>query len=137
MLVKWVSARSYQYHTCAGEHTGACMATATDSRPNAPARAPASSSAKSRPNKTGSQGKFQFVNFDGLQNYLKLRTKLPITDQLSAEVGADYNVTRKDAAPQAALFYEVCGRGCQCLLAQLLTAGTENRPPAWAGPARG
>ena len=37
-----------------------------------------------------------------------IRTKLAITDQLSAEVGADYNVTVKDATPQAALTYEVC-----------------------------
>ena len=84
---------------------GAEMATATESRPSAPSK-PHSISSRSRPSSSGNS-KYNFVTFDGLQNYLKLRTKLPITDQLSAEVGADYNVTRQDANPQAALFYEV------------------------------
>lgn len=83
------------------------MATATESRPAAPSRAPASGSRTRSSSSPSGNGKYSFLRLDGLQHNLKLRTKLPVTDQLTAEVGADYNVSRQDAIPQAALFYEV------------------------------
>lgn len=95
------------------------MATATEAKPSAPTQAP---SGRARPSGSSSArgNKYQFVTLDGLQNYLKLRTKLPITDQLSAEVGADYNVSRQDANPQAALFYEVSLLACSQALGYVL-----------------
>ena len=83
------------------------MATATEARPSAPSATPAGHSKAAHSSSSTGKPKFDFIKLDGLQHYLKLRTKLPITDRLSAEVGADYNVSSNDALPQAAVFYEV------------------------------
>ncbi len=49
-----------------------------------------------------------FLNVKGLQHYIRLRKFVPITDQLSAELGVDLNVKRQNYFPHAALTYQVC-----------------------------
>ena len=49
-----------------------------------------------------------FLNIKGLQHYIRLRKFVPITDQLSAELGVDLNVKRQNYLPHAALTYQVC-----------------------------
>ncbi|KAK9815137.1 hypothetical protein WJX73_008609 [Symbiochloris irregularis] len=100
------------------------MATAVgDARPKTPTSAPGTSRPRHSSSSKAKGGKFDIVNIDGLQNFLKLRTKLSITDQLSAEVGADWNVRNNNALPQAALFYEIL-RGKENELGQKKHFGT-------------
>ncbi len=51
--------------------------------------------------------KFGFLDMGRLQHCLRLRKSFGVTDQLSGEVGLDYNLSTRSAVPQYSLAYEV------------------------------
>ncbi|CAL8462387.1 g1920 [Coccomyxa elongata] len=80
---------------------------------------PPSSSSNKRGGNTGSRGQpgnksdgafLGLLKLQGLQHYLRLRKRLTLTDQLSAELGVDLNVKRQTYLPHAALSYELLGK---------------------------
>lgn len=61
----------------------------------------------SRSGARGGSLKFGFLDMGRLQHCLRLRKAFGVTDQLSGEVGLDYNLNTRSAVPQYSLAYEV------------------------------
>ena len=67
--------------------------------------------------------KFGFLDMGRLQHCLRLRKSFGVSDQLSGEVGLDYNLSTRSAVPQYSLAYEVRpGGSCACRAAGLCRA---------------
>ena len=57
--------------------------------------------------------KFGFLRLDDLSHSVRLRSRLRLADKLSAEIGADVDVTHGNLVPVTALEYQVHGgRAC-------------------------
>ncbi|KAK9818352.1 hypothetical protein WJX72_011121 [[Myrmecia] bisecta] len=63
------------------------------------------------PGGSGSKKHFGFLKLDGLQHFLRMRTAVQVNEKLSAEFGADFNVTKQTLHPRAALSYELFAKG--------------------------